>query len=408
MFKRIFRSFSSSTVKNLELHDQHVKWNGKLVNFGGFNMPIKYNDFGEIKEHRATRKNAGLFDVSHMGEFLIEGPESGKLVQRLVTNNVKKLEDNMAMYSPMCTPCGSGTIDDLLIYRKSQNQYMLVVNASNIEKDWTHINGVRLGQLDLIYNQSTNLDYIEYGFNCNVTDLSEEMGLLAIQGPKSFDMIKRLIGIDFSKLKYYRFNVIRANKFNENSLADDIKNEIIVSRTGYTGESNGLEIYCNKTDLSAIWKGIIMMGATPCGLASRDMLRIEAGFSLYGHELTPDINPLEANLGWAVKMKAGRFIGRTGLKNQIENGVSRKIVGFIMDDDKSIPRQNYPVVELQDNEKIVGIVTSGTRSPMLDKGVGLALIDNDKKYTTIGNQLGIKIRKKVVPMFICKTPLYKS
>ena len=374
----------SNLARRVALHDHHVELGGKMVEFGGFQMPLKYEGFGELKEHNAVRKTAGVFDVSHMGEFKIYGSDAGEFLQRILTNNIKRIEVDMAQYNIMCHENG-GCVDDLLVYRKSEQEYMMVVNAANIEKDWVHVHGARLGVIS--HGMAADLDV-------HIEDISDEIALLAVQGPNTFNALYEMFGQDFEKLKYYRFA-----QFGRGSLTG-IKDNIIISRTGYTGEKNGVEIYCSVNDVVRIWEELMHWGVVPCGLAARDMLRLEAGFSLYGHELNDDISPLEAGLGWAVKMNIGQFIGRNALK---DDGLKRKIVAIKMKDERAIPRQGYHV-ECLDTGKKIGEITSGTRSPGLDRGIGLALVKNEDRFVQTGSNIGIRIRKKLIVAEVVKLP----
>jgi len=380
-------------ANRVPLHQQHVDLGGEMVEFGGFEMPLKYRG-SMLQEHEAVRKRAGVFDVSHMGQFEIKGTNAGKFVNRLVTNNVKRMEDGMAQYSPMCNPAG-GTVDDLLIYRKSENQYMLVVNAANIEKDWEHVQGVARGEIGGEEFKNGVLNNVE------ISNISDSIGLLALQGPQTFDILEQVFGQDFSSLKYYRYAWLEeAGRHHDHGL--------IVSRNGYTGEKNGVELYCStKGDLQRIWDVLLEAGVQPAGLAARDILRLEAGFCLYGHELNEEINPLEAGLGWAIKLKAGPFVGRTALREARAKGLERKVVPFIMTDPKAIPRQGYRVVDPVSGDDL-GEVTSGTRSPMLERGIGLALIRNQKGLVEKGSHFGIQVRKRVLEADVCGLPIFEQ
>jgi aminomethyltransferase len=375
-----------------------VALGAKMVEFGGFMMPLKYEKYGELVEHAAVRKKVGVFDVSHMGEFIFQGKDSGRYLRGLVTNNIGKMEIGMAQYNIMCHDHG-GSVDDLLIYKQAENQYMMVVNASNIKKDWQHIiEYLFLAGTDLDYNDkyytrgrvSFSRDNDEDTTEYEIKNVSDQLGLLAIQGPETFEVLKKISGVDYSDMQYYRF----VNGFGQDY------NDVIVSRTGYTGEKMGVELYCPNQHLESIWNRLMECGVTPCGLAARDILRLEAGFSLYGHELTDEINPLEAGLQWAVKLGDDGFIGWDALLQAKASGIKRKVVGLVMDELRAIPRQGYPVVRLDGH--VIGFVTSGTRSPIMERGIGLAMVDID--LSKVGNQVGVKIRDKIHVAKVCKIP----
>jgi aminomethyltransferase len=406
-FRTLGRFFSTSGASPIKvpLNDVHVGLGGKMVEFGGFMMPLKYEKYGELVEYNAVRKRVGVFDVSHMGEFSFKGRDAGRLLRSLVTNNVAKISIGMAQYSPMCHNHG-GTVDDLLIYRESENQYMMVVNASNIEKDWKHIND---------HLNTENFQHFD-NLDCRIENVSDRLGLLAIQGPDTFKVLEKITGVDYSTLEYYRF--VKGSGTGSSGGGREFGGGggreyggggaggefggMIVSRTGYTGEKSGVELYCPNSILPMIWSRLMELGVTPCGLAARDILRLEAGFSLYGHELMDDINPLEANLQWAVKLTDNNFVGREALLKAKDAGIKRKVVGIFMEELRAIPRQGYKIVRLDSNEEVIGSVTSGTRSPILERGLGLAMID--VAYGKVGNLVGVKIRDSIHPAKICKTP----
>lgn len=344
----------------------------KLVPFGGWELPVQFS--GIKAEHEAVRTRAGLFDVSHMGEVEVSGRDALDLLQRLMTNDVSKLGNHRIQYTAMCYPDG-GTVDDLLIYKKEENRYLLVLNAANIEKDveWMekHIQG-----------------------DVNVRNISEEIGLLALQGPLAENVLQRLTETDLSEIKPFRFQ--------EEVPLGGVKG--LVSRTGYTGE-DGFEIYLPVEDAPALWKRILeegeAEGVIPCGLGARDTLRFEARLPLYGNELSASISPIEAGIGFAVKPDKGEFIGREVLAKQKEEGAPRKLVGLEMIG-RGIPRSHYPVFV---GEEEVGVVTSGTQSPTLKKNVGLALIQG--KHAHLDMEVDVEIRGKRIPAKIIKTPFYQ-
>lgn len=359
-----------SELKRTPLYEVY-KDEAKLVPFAGWEMPVQ---FAGIKaEHEAVRTRAGLFDVSHMGEVEISGPDALALVQKLTTNDASKLQVGQAQYSLMCYPDG-GTVDDLLVYR-GEDSFMLVINAANIDKD---------------------LEWIEKQAEGEVTvrDISRETAQLALQGPLAEQILQKLTKTDLSSIGFFRF---RQDVDLDGAIA-------LVSRSGYTGE-DGFEIYLSPDDAPSTWKKILEAGAdegvVPCGLGARDTLRLEARLPLYGHELSASITPLEAGLGFAVKLDKGDFIGRDALLKQKEEGVPRKLVGLEMIG-RGIARAHYPVYV---GEEEVGEVTSGTQSPTLGKNVALALIDS--RYAETGNRVHVDVRGKRVEAAIVPTPFYK-
>ena len=366
-------------VKRTPLHAQHIALNAKMTPFGGFEMPVQYS--GIIEEHMAVREKAGIFDVSHMGEFTIEGPESMTMIQQLVSNDASKLYDGRAMYSVICTESG-GIVDDLIVYRRSESAYMLVVNASNIEKDWAWVNR-----------------YVIPGVE--VKNISNETALIAIQGPASFDIVGSLSGIDLSDLKFYHFIEPSPGEFLGLS-------NVMLSYTGYTGEK-GLEIYCHASDAATIWTALLKhgssMGLKPAGLGARDTLRLESGFCLYGNDITDETSPYEAGLGWITKLDKGDFVGKQSLSRIKADGPSRKLVGFIMDE-RGIPRQSHVIVDSENNE--IGIVTSGSQSPILNQGIGMGYVPNESQFTAPGSKIGILSRGKTRQATVTKPPFHKS
>ncbi|AOS68546.1 glycine cleavage system protein T [Bacillus subtilis] len=360
-------------LKRTPLFDLYKEYGGKTIDFGGWELPVQFSSIK--KEHEAVRTAAGLFDVSHMGEVEVSGNDSLSFLQRLMTNDVSALTPGRAQYTAMCYPDG-GTVDDLLIYQKGENRYLLVINASNIDKDLAWMKEHAAGDVQ-IDNQS------------------DQIALLAVQGPKAEAVVKNLTDADVSALKLFAF-------IDE---ADISGRKALISRTGYTGE-DGYEIYCRSDDAMHIWKKIIdagdAYGLIPCGLGARDTLRFEAKLPLYGQELTRDITPIEAGIGFAVKhKKESDFFGKSVLSEQKENGAKRKLVGLEMIE-KGIPRHGYEVFQ---NGKSVGKVTTGTQSPTLGKNVGLALIDSET--SEIGTVVDVEIRKKLVKAKVVKTPFYK-
>lgn len=360
-------------MKKTALYDVHQALGAKIVPFAGYEMPVQYE--GVTIEHETVRNHVGVFDVSHMGEFLIEGEEALQLIQKISSNDASKLTIGKAQYS--CMPNNSGGIvDDLIIYRIKENTYLLVVNASNIEKDWNWIE-----------SQNT--------FKASMRNLSDDYALLAIQGPKAIESMQSLTSIDLAEIPYYNFKI-----------ADFAGLEhVIISATGYTG-SGGFEIYCKSSEVQTLWTKVLDAGKTygikPIGLAARDTLRLEMGYCLYGNDINDNTSPIEAGLGWITKFTKP-FVNSETLEQQKLNGVSRKLVGFELKE-RGIPRQGYPILDSDGNT--IGEVTSGTMSPSLSKGIGLG-------YVTIENskadsKLLIQIRKKQVEAVVVKLPFYKK
>ena len=360
-------------MKNTALTHIHESLGAKIVPFAGYNMPVQYE--GINIEHETVRKGVGVFDVSHMGEFLIEGKDALDLIQKVTSNDASKLEIGDAQYS--CIPNeDNGIVDDLIVYRIKENTYLLVVNASNIEKDWNWIS-------------SNNT------MKAEMKNLSEDYSLLAIQGPKAIEAMQSLTSIDLSEIPFYKFKV-----------ADFAGIEhVIISATGYTG-SGGFEIYCKNNEVEQIWKKVFEAGADfgikPIGLAARDTLRLEMGYCLYGNDINDTTSPIEAGLGWITKFTKD-FTNSENLLKQKEEGVSRRLKAFELDV-RGIPRHDYEIVD--ENSNKIGIVTSGTMSPSLKKGIGMGYVN--KGHTKLGTKIFIQIRNKAVPATIVKLPFYKG
>lgn len=356
-------------MKKTALFDCHNNLGAKMVDFAGFSMPVQYE--GVKSEHLSVKQNLGIFDVSHMGEFIIYGKGSLELLQYCLSNDVSKLNNGDAQYNCLLNDNG-GIVDDLILYKVLDNKYMLVVNASNIEKDWNFIS-------------SKNT------FGAKMDNLSDEYSLLSIQGPKTTEVLQHLINYDLSKISYYSF--IQTDFANQK--------DVIISNTGYTG-CGGFEIYCKNNQVMIIWDKIMSAGEAynikPIGLAARDTLRLEMGFCLYGNELNDNITPIEAGLGWITKFSK-EFNGYKILKEQKENGINRKLVGFELID-KGIPRKDYEIYDL-DKSKI-GIVTSGTMSPSIGKAIGLGYVNPSCSKT--GSIIYINIRNNMVKAVIVKPP----
>lgn len=356
-------------MKRTPLFNKHVSLGAKMVPFAGFEMPVQYS--GLTEEHFAVREKAGLFDVSHMGQFFIEGPGAKDLLQYVATNNADALKDGKAQYTCLTNENG-GIVDDLIVYKIADEKYFVVVNASNIDKDWNHIS-----------NHNT--------FGAIMTNASDEMSLLAIQGPKATEILQKLTPIQLQELPYYHFTI------GEVAGVQDV----IISNTGYTG-SGGFEIYFKNEDAEKLWDELMSageeFGMLPCGLGARDTLRLEKGFCLYGNDLDDNTTPLEAGLGWITKFDKD-FVAKDILEKQKSEGVTKKLTGFEMQE-KAIPRNGYPVVDAEG--KTIGKVTSGTMSPMKKTGIGLAYLDTD--FTKVGTEIFIQIRNKNIPAQVVKPP----
>jgi aminomethyltransferase len=360
-------------LKKTPLNEAHRAAGGKMVDFGGWDMPVQYSA-GVIAEHLATREKAGLFDVSHMGEIWVEGEDAIRFVNRLTTNDVTKLVDGQAHYSALCYENGT-VVDDLLVYRFDADKLLLVVNASTTGKDWEWITSNKGDE------------------NITLTNASADYCQIAVQGPKALEIAQKLTDVNLSEIKYYHFTV---DKF------DGV--DAIISRTGYTGE-DGFEIYADAHLAEQIWNDLLdagkEFGILPAGLAARNTLRLESGMSLYGHEISDEITPLEANLGWICKLKKGEFIGQAALLKQKEEGLDRRLVGFEMKD-KGIARDDFAVII--DGEKL-GYVTSGSPAPYLKKNIGLAFVPIE--FANIGQEIKIDVRGKHLAAEIVPIPFYK-
>lgn len=361
-------------LKKTPLYPLYKEFGAKTIDFGGWDMPVQFSGIKE--EHEAVRKTAGIFDVSHMGEIIVKGEKSLEFLQKMMTNDFSRLKVGGALYTAMCYENG-GVVDDLLVYKLNEEEYFLVVNAANTEKDFDWLN-----------------EHASEGVE--VEDVSDQYALIAIQGPKAQTILQEMS-------KNADLNDIGFFKFRQDVDLDGA--HALVSRTGYTGE-DGFEIYCHKDDAEKLWRALLEIGKdegiAPCGLGARDTLRFEAALPLYGQELSPEITPLEAGIGFAVKLnKEDDFIGKEALKKQKEQGVDRKIAGVEMID-RGIPRTGYRV--FSDNKEI-GHVTSGTQSPTLKKNIGLVLIGSD--YIEDGNEVEIEVRKKRLKAKIIQTPFYK-
>mgnify|MGYP000333143436 CR=1 FL=1 len=361
-------------MKNIALNDIHVALGAKMVPFAGYNMPVQYE--GVTAEHLTVRDSVGVFDVSHMGEFLVEGENALALIQKVTSNDASKLEIGDAQYS--CFPNeDNGIVDDLICYRIKEDQYLLVVNASNIEKDWNWISN---------FNKD---------FGAELKDLSEGYSLLAIQGPKAIDAMQSLSSLDLADIPFYKFKI--------GDFAG-IEN-VIISATGYTG-SGGFEIYCKNEEAVQIWNKVFEAGADygikPIGLAARDTLRLEMGYCLYGNDINDTTSPIEAGLSWITKFTKD-FVNHEALAKEKEQKPERRLVAFTLDE-RGIPRQGYDIVD--GNGKVIGNVTSGTMSPCLEKGIGMGYVP--RIMSKSGTQIHIQVRKKAIPATIVKLPFYKG
>jgi aminomethyltransferase len=359
-------------MKNTALTDKHIALGAKMVPFAGYNMPVQYE--GINVEHATVRSAVGVFDVSHMGEFILKGENALDLIQRVTSNDAAKLYDGKVQYS--CFPNeNGGIVDDLLVYRMDEKSYMLVVNASNIEKDWNWI-------------QKFNTDGVE------MHNISDQTSLLAIQGPKAADALQSLTEMDLASMEYYTF---------KKGVFAGVEN-VLVSATGYTG-AGGFEIYFENQYANQIWDAIFKAGAAygikPIGLGARDTLRLEMGFCLYGNDIDDTTSPIEAGLGWITKFTK-KFTNADALLAQKEAGVSKKLVGFEMID-RGIPRHDYPIVDAEGN--VIGKVTSGTQSPSLQKAIGMGYVNKD--LAKEGTEIFIDIRNNKIKAQVVKFPFYK-
>jgi len=360
-------------MKNTALTHLHNGLGAKMVPFAGYNMPVQYE--GVNIEHETVRTGVGVFDVSHMGEFFITGPNALALIQKVTSNDASVLTDGRAQYSCLPNHTG-GIVDDLIVYKINDEKYLLVVNASNIEKDWSWISGLN-------------------NVGAGMYNASEEYSLLAIQGPMAMEAMQALTPIDLAAIKYYHFEIAEFAGVQD----------VIISATGYTG-SGGFEIYVKNADAEQVWNNVFEAGAAygikPIGLAARDTLRLEMGFCLYGNDIDDTTSPLEAGLGWITKFTK-EFTNSVELKQQKEDGVARKLVGFELTE-RGIPRHGYEIVDAAGN--IIGIVTSGTMAPSLNKGIGLGYVPT--ALAAEGSEIFIRIRKNDVAAQVVKLPFYKK
>ncbi|MEQ8241996.1 glycine cleavage system aminomethyltransferase GcvT [Fulvivirga sp.] len=357
-------------LKKIALNDLHEKLGAKMVPFAGYNMPVRYSS--DIEEHMTVRNGVGMFDVSHMGEFLVSGPNALALIQKVTSNDASKLAIGKAQYS--CLPNDDGGIvDDLLVYQMKEEQYLLVVNASNIEKDWNWISS-------------------KNDVGAEMKNISDDFSLFAVQGPKATETLQKLTSVNLSEIKFYNFEV-----------GDFAGAEyVIISATGYTG-AGGFEIYMHNKDAEMIWNKIMEAGAEfdikPIGLGARDTLRMEMGYCLYGNDIDDTTSPLEAGLGWITKFTK-EFTNSTALQKQKEAGVTKKLVGFKMID-RGIPRHDYEIHDANGNN--IGRVTSGTQSPVLSQGIGMGYVNTE--FAAPGTEIFIAVRNKALKAEVSKLPL---
>lgn len=358
-------------TKRIALHEIHEALGAKMMPFAGYEMPVRYSS--DKEEHMCVRNGVGVFDVSHMGEFMVRGPKALDLIQRVTSNDASKLVDGQAQYTCMPNESG-GIVDDLIIYRISSEEYMIVPNASNIEKDWNWIQ----------YRNSDGVD---------MENISDDIVLLAVQGPKAVKTLQKLTSHDLSEIGFYRFK--------KGELAGV---EMIISGTGYTG-SGGFELYVPREKAAEVWNKVFEageeFGIKPIGLGARDTLRLEMGFCLYGNDITDETSPLEAGLGWITKFTKD-FTNSENLKKQKEDGVTRKLVGFEMID-RGIPRQGYKLIDADGTE--IGFVTSGTMSPSLEKGIGLGYVS--KEHSKADTEIFVEVRNKQLKASVTKPPFIK-
>src|SRR3989454_8218150 len=364
---------TAAPLKRTPLYEQHRAMGARLVEFGGWEMPVQYSSI--LEEHEAVRTRAGLFDVSHMGEFKVEGAGALPFLQYLVPNDVSRLSIGQALYTQLCLP-DSNTIDDLIIYHLADEHYMLVVNAGNIEKDFAWVE-----------KQSKNFKDV------NVVNQSDTTALLALQGPAAQTILQPLTDVDLSSIKYYHFAPGQVDGIN-----------CIISRTGYTGE-DGFELYCAPIDVGKLWNDLLAAGKPhgllPAGLGARDTLRLESGYCLYDHELDEQTNPLEASLGWTVKLNKDEFIGRDALLKVKEQGPKRKLIGIEMIE-RGVCRGGYTLYE---DDQQIGALTSGAPSPTLNKNIGMGYIE--ASHAVVGKTIYVDIRGKRTAALIVALPFYK-
>jgi aminomethyltransferase len=367
------QALDNQTLKNTALYNVHMALGAKVIPFAGYNMPVSYTGLND--EHNAVRNSVGVFDVSHMGEFILKGDHALDLIQKVTSNDASVLTDGKAQYSCLPNETG-GIVDDLLVYRIDSKTYLLVVNASNIEKDWNWIKKHDTWGVDM-------------------KNISENTSLLAVQGPNAIKTLQKLTDINLSEIPYYSFI---KGKFNG-------LDNIVISNTGYTG-AGGFELYFDNAHAEKMWNGIFEAGKEfnikPIGLGARDTLRLEMGFCLYGNDIDDTTSPIEAGLGWITKFTKD-FTNRKNIEAQKQNGVSRKLVGFEMID-RGIPRHDYPIADANGN--IIGKVTSGTQSPTLNKAIGMGYVKTE--FSKADSEIFVIIREKPIKAKVVKIPFLKK
>jgi aminomethyltransferase len=363
---------TTAQLKETPLANEHRQLGARMVDFAGWNMPVQYKSI--VAEHQAVRTKVGIFDVSHMGEFIVEGPQAHDFLQYMIANDLNKLsKPNTALYTQLVTET-AGTVDDLIVYRRASD-YLLVVNASNIEKDWSWLSSH------------------QRKFDVQMRDISEQTGLLAVQGPQAMALMAKLVGPWVLEMPSF-------------TMGEGTISGISVSfgRTGYTGE-DGCEVFVAADKAAALWKIFLEAGAAfgiePCGLGARDTLRLEAGLPLYGHELDATTSPIEAGLGWSVKLDKGDFLGRDAMKAQA-NGALEKTMVCLKAEGKALPRQGYKVFA---GDTFIGTVTSGSQGIFVGYPIACAYVD--PRYSKVGTELRIAIRETMVPAAVVKRPFYK-
>ena len=357
-------------MKKTSLYQSHLAIGAKMVHFAGFEMPMQYT--GVVNEHLAVRHKVGILDVSHMGEILVSGPNAIDLIQYVFSNDAQHLDVGQAQYGYMPNAKG-GIIDDLLVYRIENQSYLLVVNAANIEKDWNW----------LVTNNKV--------FGALLQNQSDQLSLIALQGPQATSVLAKLTNTDIGSIPFYRFVYGKVAGIDQ----------VLISATGYTG-SGGYELYVPNEGAEKIWNSLIQNGAEPCGLAARNTLRIEMGYCLYGNDIDDTTSPISAGLSWCTALSKD-FVSKDQIEKQKVDGVSKKRVGFIVNE-RGIPRQTYGLVDESEND--IGIVTSGTQSPCLEKGIGIGYVDREKAI--VGNIIYVSIRNKQVPATITSLPFYHA
>ncbi|HSO22225.1 MAG TPA: glycine cleavage system aminomethyltransferase GcvT [Chondromyces sp.] len=365
----------SGRSRRTALYEEHIAAGGRMVEFAGYELPVQYAGLGD--EHRAVRERAGLFDVSHMGEISVAGPGALDFVQLVSCNDHSKMTPGRAQYTGLMYPEGT-FVDDVLVHKMADDEYLLVVNAANRAKDVTYLSGLARDRSDV-----------------EVVDRSEDYAQLALQGPLAQEVLQPLVSVDLAALKYYRF-----------THGEAAGEPALVARTGYTGE-DGFEVYLQPAAAPALWRAVLAAGApagvVPAGLGARDTLRFEAGMCLYGNDIDATTTPLEAGLGWIVKLDKGDFIGRDVLEGQAENGVERRLAGLEMVD-RGIARHGYPVLMAETDDEAAGVVTSGTQSPTLGKALAMAYLPSD--MAVVGREVFVLIRNRSVRARVVDLPFY--